>query len=219
MYYFKHTKFTFIIIFQNANFYRIFDEYLAIIGGIERKRKKTLLNSWSNRYQANLRGKKPSTFLLTYVLIGEWEILCDAKIKTKREQWRKWKSNRKRLACLINNSRQKWKSHRAGEWVRKNNIAIRFSFNFGAHNRINCIVKRNFHIKSVPLNAPTSVLLMMCHSCGSPVFFASTRYCLHGDTSNWVIAPPGTVMHRICDGSGTGNQPVSGTNCASKEEK
>jgi hypothetical protein len=38
------------------------------------------------------------------------------------------------------------------------------------------------------------------------------RYCLHGDTSNWLICPPGTVMQRICDGSGTGSQPVSGTN-------
>lgn len=54
-------------------------------------------------------------------------------------------------------------------------------------------------------------LLMMCHNCGSPVFLAMTRYCLHGDTSKCVIGPPGTVMQRIWDGRGTGNQPVSGT--------
>lgn len=53
----------------------------------------------------------------------------------------------------------------------------------------------------------------MCHNWGSPAFLAMIRYCLHGDTSKCVMGPPGTVMHRIWDGSGTGNHPVSGTNC------
>lgn len=70
-----------------------------------------------------------------------------------------------------------------------------------------------FWFVSLPLNVPIIRLLMMCHSCGSPVFLAMIKCCLHGETSKWVIGPPGTVMQRIWDGSGTGNQPVSGTSC------
>lgn len=66
---------------------------------------------------------------------------------------------------------------------------------------------------SLPLKVPMIRLLMMCHSWGSPVFLAMMRCCLHGDTSKCVIGPPGTVMQRICDGRGTGNQPVKGTSC------
>lgn len=70
-----------------------------------------------------------------------------------------------------------------------------------------------FGLVSLPLNVPIIRLLMMCHNWGSPVFLAMIKCCLHGETSKWVIGPPGTVMQRICDGSGTGNQPVSGTSC------
>ncbi len=52
----------------------------------------------------------------------------------------------------------------------------------------------------------------MCHNWGSPVFLANIKYCLQGETSNIVIGPPETVIHRIWDGSGTGSQPVKGTN-------
>ena len=64
---------------------------------------------------------------------------------------------------------------------------------------------------NLPLKVPTKVLLIMCHNWGSPVFGESIRCCLQCDTSRWAIGPPGTVIQRICDGNGTGNQPVSGT--------
>lgn len=64
-----------------------------------------------------------------------------------------------------------------------------------------------------PLNDPMYRFPMMCHNSGSPVFLAMIKCCLQGETSKCVIRPPGTVMQRICDGRGTGSQPVKGTNC------
>lgn len=64
-----------------------------------------------------------------------------------------------------------------------------------------------------PLNDPMYRFPMMCHNSGSPVFRAMIKCCLQGETSKCVMRPPGTVMQRICDGSGTGSQPVSGTSC------
>lgn len=103
---------------------------------------------------------------------------------------------------------------------------INNSWSFSRRNYIQIIANNIVKIESVtiwfdltswqtclPLKVPMMRLLMMCHNCGSPDFLAIIRYCLHGDTSKCVIGPPGTVMHRICDGRGTGSQPVSGTNC------
>lgn len=67
--------------------------------------------------------------------------------------------------------------------------------------------------KYIPLNVCTRLLLIICHNCGSPTFGAITKCCLSGETSNVLITPvPVTVIQRICDGRGTGSQPVNGTN-------
>lgn len=53
---------------------------------------------------------------------------------------------------------------------------------------------------------------MMCHNCASPVFGATTKCCLDGATAIHLMGPgPEIVIVRICDGNGTGSQPVKGT--------
>lgn len=57
------------------------------------------------------------------------------------------------------------------------------------------------------------LLLIICHNCASPVFGDITKCCLDGANSMHRMGPgPDTVIVRICDGSGTGNHPVNGTN-------
>lgn len=53
---------------------------------------------------------------------------------------------------------------------------------------------------------------MICQSCASPTFGDITKCCLEGATVMDRMGPvPVTVIVRICDGRGTGSQPVSGT--------
>lgn len=57
------------------------------------------------------------------------------------------------------------------------------------------------------------LLLMMCHNCASPTVGEIIKCCLDGATAMARIGPvPLTVIVRICDGNGTGNHPVNGTN-------
>lgn len=66
---------------------------------------------------------------------------------------------------------------------------------------------------NLPLNVCTKLLLIICHNCASPVLGAIIKCCLDGAISIQRIGPgPETVIVLICDGSGTGNHPVNGTN-------
>lgn len=66
---------------------------------------------------------------------------------------------------------------------------------------------------NLPFNVCTKLLLIMCHSCASPTCGAIIKCCFDGAITSERITPvPVTVIVRICDGNGTGNQPVNGTN-------
>lgn len=57
------------------------------------------------------------------------------------------------------------------------------------------------------------LLLIICHNCASPIVGEMIKCCFDGAKQIDRIGPvPETVIVRICEGNGTGNQPVNGTN-------